>query len=328
MILNQLVPHWLPDDIEPTPPQPPDGSILWAGDTLYAGVYSLPDNTNGVSATLKFMMSFDNGEPDEASASYPNFNASEYIGWLNTDPNDNEYWMRVNFVGTPLHESRYQISDGDNDRALNEVFQMKGKSINPLFGPYISVHTFGDAPPIIRIGVFNIEICKDDGNGLPDGNWASRHVSLEAIFSTDNPVDPDPIPPPPIPDQGTPWDEFFYKPFALDNHYDVTRSIPDEGVFLRFTVPAASKPYLVLFYTVGVTSITTTRTAAVNVTAGDFVTPPTEVFGFGVISGSIAGATGTEIELIPGNTYFWNIKNTNPDGANQIRLLADIFEER
>ncbi len=119
------------------------------------------------------------GDPAEASAIYPNYNALETVGWLNVDPSDDEYWMRVTAAGDIPPESRYSNQSGGIFRVLGSAFQMK----EGLVAPYLSVFTFGDTAPSTRVGTFNVEICKDDGSGLPDEGWVSRIVTLEARFN-------------------------------------------------------------------------------------------------------------------------------------------------
>jgi hypothetical protein len=172
---------WDYDDTTPIPPTP-DPTIIWAGDDLSVGIYSLPNNTNGVAATMTWRMDLSEGDPAEASVSYPDYNVTAYVGWVNIDPADDAYWMRVNWAGDPLPESRYQINDGDNNRNIGDEFKIRGRTLNPVFGPFLSVFTFGDTAPSVRLGVFNVEICKDS-SGIPDGAWVSRICIIEAIFN-------------------------------------------------------------------------------------------------------------------------------------------------
>jgi len=122
------------------------------------------------------------------------------------------------------------------------------------------------------------------------------------------------------------WEDFFSLPFAAPGHYDTTKTIDSGGISLAFTVPVTSSPYLVVFTTVGLTSISTTRTGSVNQTVGDYTSAPTETWGFGTISGGI-NYSGTEIMLVPGETYFFNIRNDSPTGTNQIRIQTDVVAQ-
>ena len=173
---------WDQDGVAPPSPGVPDPSIIWAGDDILAGAYSLPGDTVGISASIRFRMDLLTGVLTEASAFYENFNAFNFVSWLDTDPNDDEYWMRVTAVGTLPPTSRYSIADSDHYRVLGEEFKIKGSIYNSLFGPYVSVFTYGDTAPSVQIGTFLIEICKDL-NGQPDNAWAGRNVTLEAIFN-------------------------------------------------------------------------------------------------------------------------------------------------
>ena len=210
---DAVVPMFDADDTTPTPGTP-DPAIIWAGDPIEAGCYSLPGNDNGIATTIRFRMDLEDGIPTEASAYFPNYNDVAFASWVNHDPSDLEYWMRVTAVGTPEPSNRYQIFDANATRELGDIFQIHAAIPYPadvvvdrdgaivvdrgdvyifprdaepyeegVYGPYISVFTFGDTAPSTRTGIFNIEICKDDGTGLPDESWVSRIVTLEAIFN-------------------------------------------------------------------------------------------------------------------------------------------------
>ena len=206
---DAVVPMYDPDDTDPVGPGIPDGTILWGGgeaatilngtDTVIngtdnvvlgsssglgtqidAGIYSLPGNTNGVAATMRWMMSLTLGSLTEATTFYPNYNAFAYTSWCSSDPDEAGYWMRITASGDIPPTSRYTIKDTVGTRVLGEEFQMISQDGN--YGPYISVHTFGDVAPTTRKGTFLVEICKDN-SGQPDDNWAGRIISLEAIFN-------------------------------------------------------------------------------------------------------------------------------------------------
>lgn len=168
---------WSPDDTEPPPPGEPDPSIIWAGPDIVAGFFS----TNGPSAGIRFRMDTNNGVPGDADAYYPNFNERVYVSWLSVDPENDEYWMRVIEIGTP--QPNLTVTSGGTYVSLDEPFKIRGQSTGDNgLGPNISVFTFRDTAPITRKANVRIDICKDSG-GLPDGNWASRNVSLEAIYN-------------------------------------------------------------------------------------------------------------------------------------------------
>ncbi|MBT8438177.1 MAG: hypothetical protein KJO91_00515, partial [Gammaproteobacteria bacterium] len=227
----------------------PDSTIIWDGTQIYSGIYSLPGNTSGVAATIRFKMDLTSGEPDEASAFYPDYNAFSFAGWLNVDPNDDEYWMRVTAVGT-APAGRYTVHDGANVRVLGESFQMRSTE------PYVSVYTFGDAAPSTQTGTFNIEICKDSG-GEPDEVWASRTVTLEAIFNEEEIIDPSPDPDPEAPPDTTgavSWETFFGNDF-LSTISDATKVIPTEGVAIWFTVPATTATWRIAITSIEVTGL-------------------------------------------------------------------------
>jgi hypothetical protein len=210
---DAVIPLYDPDGVDPTPPPDPDPTILWGGDALLFGIYSLAGNTNGVAATIRFRLDLISGDPTHASAYYPNYNAFAFASWLDADPADDEYWMRVRLPNPAIIVPNLIVNDGTFERQLGVPFQIRGTVISPIDslvdrageiivdragnsilprgaipttntnGPYISVHTFGDTPPITRFAQVYIDICKDDGTGLPDGGWATRLVILEAIFN-------------------------------------------------------------------------------------------------------------------------------------------------
>lgn len=210
---DAVLPMYDPDGV-PTPDPTPDPTIIWEGATILAGEYSLPGNTEGVSAVMRFRMGLTGGDPTEASVEYPNYNATAFIGWLDSDPVDNAYWMRVRFPGGNPPPYPYIISDGLYEQTANVPFRMTstpdvpfdaliqrdgqlitdraGDLIFPrnaeefsdgLNGPYISVNTFGLTAPVVAFGTFLVDICKDNGVGEPDEAWVTRTVILEAIFN-------------------------------------------------------------------------------------------------------------------------------------------------
>ena len=313
---DAVLPIYAYDDVVPVPPDPPDVLIIWEGNDISAGVYSLPDNTTGVSATITFRMDLASGSAFEASAAYPDYNSLAYASWLNADPNDDEYWMRVTEVSGAV-AGRYTISDGTNNRVFGEAFQMRGEFI----GPYVTVHTFGDVAPITRAATFDIEICKDL-TGLPDGNWASRNVTLEAIFNLDTVVTP-----PPSTEGSVTWQSFFGSPFELNKpFYSATGGfIPDEGIAIAFTIPITSTAYNVRIGALEV-NLDGRVFGAINQEVLNFVDGATKSWG---LTGDIVGdvnTTGGDITLVPGQTYFFSVRReVYVPGGNYIILQASTF---
>jgi hypothetical protein len=183
---DAVLPIYAYDSELPPPPQPPDPTIaIWEGDQINAGKYSLPGDTDGPAATMTFFMTFAGGgigSPTECDSFYPEYNAFATTPWCTVEPADAAYWMRVTAVTGLPPSSHYTINDGIGFRSDGEVFQMRISTYNPANGPYLSVNTTGDIPPITRVVTFNVEICKDNG-GVPDGNWAARLVKLESIYN-------------------------------------------------------------------------------------------------------------------------------------------------
>ena len=213
---DAVLPMYDPDGTTPPDPPDPDPTIIWGStDILNVGIYSLTGNTNGVAAIIRFKMDLIGGDPTEASAYYPYYNVTTYAGWLDADPDDDEYWMRVRISAEQLaaHGTHLTVNDGTSEVAPNVPFKMRGAIISPIestvtraddiivdragnpvlqrgatidtnqYGPYVSLDTFGDTAPYIRQAFVEIDICKDDGTGLPDGGWSSTPVFMEAIFN-------------------------------------------------------------------------------------------------------------------------------------------------
>jgi hypothetical protein len=303
------------DTLPPTPGNPDPTIIIWEGNQINAGRFDTVAN----SAVFRFRTDLTGGDPAEASAFYPNYNDDVYVSWCTVDPADDEYWMRV-LSNTSLPTSRYDIWDGGAYRGLNEAFQIVGDA-NAGLGPYVSVDTFGDTPGTTRSGLFTIEICKDDG-GLPDGEWASRAVKIESIF---NGTDPNP---PPDTEGSVSWESYFGQPFSLNTFFgNITKQIPAEGLSIRFTIPITTSAYRLFISTLEVSFNPTLRFGAINQTVLDFDTPPTHTWGLG---GGIDGGInlgGQDIDLIPGETYFFNIKTENliTGFLNQVTIQASTL---
>lgn len=175
---DALLELWNPDGTAPPDPGDPDSTIVWAG----ADIEALAFSSGSVACTIRFLMILTGGDPAAASAYYPYLNETQYVSWVNVDPADGDYWMRVTLESV-VQAGRYVISDGDANYPANTAFKIRGQSISPDYGPYVSVFTFGDTAPSVQTGTFNIEICKDNGSSQPDGNWASRIVTLEARYN-------------------------------------------------------------------------------------------------------------------------------------------------
>ncbi len=321
---DAVIPHWSPDDIVP-PTAPPDATIIWGGADIQAGIYSLSGNVNGVTCQLGFRLDAVNGVVGEGDAYYNSNNDFVFVSWVDHDPADNDYWMRVT--------GQVNISDGENFRASGEPFPIRGQTINPIFGPVISINTFGDTAPITRTADCTVEICKDL-SGVPDGNWVSRNVKLTAIFNLEGEYVPPPqtTPPPGDPVDVTgaiAWGDFFFGRVFDDPISDDTQVIPDAGQSIWFTVPASEvRPIRVLFSNIEVFSVPTIRTGAVNTTVGDYITPPTFSWGNGGgINGGINQPGVYDIDLIPGNTYILNMRNETPGNPNWTRIQVNYIDE-
>jgi len=175
------IPMWSPDplDLPPGPIHPPDPSILWGGADLKITVFSVGDVT--AEAILRFYTS-DRGGGSTAYADFAahNYNVIEYADWVDNIPSDGDYWMRVTRIDPVT--TQVHLSNGTQTNAFDVPFRISGNPSASVTdsAAFISVYSIASAPAVV-IEKFNVEICKDDGSGLPDQQWASRIVIMEAI---------------------------------------------------------------------------------------------------------------------------------------------------
>ena len=113
---DAVAPLWNGDGQPPPTPGQPDASIIWAGTDISGGKFSFPGNISGVSAIIRFRMDYN---VTQAEAFYNNFNDFASVGWVNVDPADNEYWIRITLTND-LPSSKYSINDGDNVRSSGD----------------------------------------------------------------------------------------------------------------------------------------------------------------------------------------------------------------
>ena len=303
----------------------PDPTIaIWEGVELYARDVAASPSTQSI-AQLHFYLDIVTSPDTKPTARYQNYSSStnftdHAIPWCTIDPVEGDYWMRVTQDGTSLPTTKYKIYDGQNYRVSGEQFQMLNWTGSTLLGPFITVGTWGEAAPASRIGRFKVEICKDSG-GSPDGNWATRYATLEAVYSAG------------ISTVGSvTWESVFGVPLdyvnggSYNTPYGYT--IPTAGISIRFQAPQTTGRFFVSFNSSETTSISTTRTGAINQGVLDFTTPPTK--GWGIGGGLWAGVNyvGTDLEMVPGETYFFNIRNNSPrTSGNYIVFQAQVFAE-
>ncbi|RLI53721.1 MAG: hypothetical protein DRO87_11200 [Candidatus Thorarchaeota archaeon] len=173
---DTFIPMWTPDDLPPPPVVPPDPSILWGGDPLEVGKFS----TDGIGAEtiFRFYLADKGNDPTRADIEYHDLNAFSYEDWVDNIPGDGDYWIRV-FRVNPVSNKVF-ISNGQFEAEFEVPFKLEGFS-NDL-SAYLTVYTYGLPAPVVVSETFRVDICKDDG-GLPDGNWASRNVIMEALHN-------------------------------------------------------------------------------------------------------------------------------------------------
>jgi len=123
------------------------------------------------------------------------------------------------------------------------------------------------------------------------------------------------------------WLSFFGRPFESPYSY-AFKVIPSDGISIAFTVPITSDSVRVYFSTVGNTTVSSTRTGSVNQTVGDYTSEPTHTWGSGQ---SIIGGInypGQDIDLIPGETYFFNVRNNSPLSSNNLIDIKCWYVDR
>ena len=351
---DAIIPMYDDGGTAPTPPGDPDPTIaIWEGVQIFSGIYS----DQSVAATIRFRMDLTGGDTTKASAYWPNYNEFAFTSWCTVDPSDNEYWMRVTIQAPGLTSARYLISDGIAQRESGEAFQIRGNEVVPVdaiadrvdatiltrdgqsilprgvvvppqgvYGPYVSVYTFGDTAPAVRDATFLIEICKDDGSGVPDQAWAQRYVTLEAKFNSN---EPDPI----DTTGSVTWDSFFGAPFALGVFYgNIQRQIPPEGIAINFTWPDTATLGKLKLSTFEVPHNPGRRFGAVNTGVLDFTTTPAQ-FTWGLGGGITAtinysaGVGDSYIECLPGETSIFSLKteSAREESLNWVTVQASTL---
>jgi len=154
---------------------PPDPSILWAGNDIQ--VYHSSTNPSAI-AQLIFWTTSGAGQLGQSNASYSQELSTLYAGWVDHEnPTAGAYWMRVrqtddqSFID-PGQE--FSITDGSGTpRNLGDEFDPRNTVIRII--------TTTGIPPTVSYITLYIDICKDDG-GSPDGNWATRVVTIALEF--------------------------------------------------------------------------------------------------------------------------------------------------
>jgi hypothetical protein len=175
---DAVVPLWNPDGIVPTP-QPPDPAIVWDGKSVDTVRVS---TGNPVNCRFRLKTDLSGGSPGFASAWYDSIDTIKYIDWLDHDPVDGEYWMRVFLISDTHFTGQSEFRNEFNTRIpYGEAIPINRVSPSNENGPWISITNLGKTPPVTRTARFIVEICADDG-GRPDGNWATGTVKLETIF--------------------------------------------------------------------------------------------------------------------------------------------------
>ena len=125
--------------------------------------------------------------------------------------------------------------------------------------------------------------------------------------------------------------------FGTDLQFDTSRSylipatvkiIPAEGIAVRFTAPLSGSFSMNLWGPIDVPGVFGTKRKACNQTVLDFTTPPVQVVT--VLNESLIvgmNRSGLDLELAPGETYFFNIINDEPGTTvygNQINVKCTV----
>ena len=122
----------------------------------------------------------------------------------------------------------------------------------------------------------------------------------------------------------TSWLDWFGIEFGSRSFVDARKSVPVIGVSIHFTIPDTTDVVTVGFSSVEISSVVGTRFGTISTTAFDWDAEPSHTWG---ISGGITGGInfpGHDIDLIPGQTYFFNVRNNNGQ-VDDIRLRSSYI---
>jgi hypothetical protein len=285
--------------IEPAQP------IVWAGADITARWIETELTANSSTARILFNMLFD-GTENYSRATYTNVNTESNVPWILSEPADDAYWMRVDIVQS---QSSLAIYNDGVYQAFGIAFPIHASTANAAEGPSVSISTAGTAAPTVSRGTVDILICADDG-GVPDNVWATRRIILEAAYNEG------PYVPPPL-TGSTPFFTIHNKEFwemgngAINFYY-----MPIGGVSFAFVVPAGEtnsiRPYFgTIEYAGGGLC-----DSSISETVGDFDAVPNRIIlNENALYGDINDAYPADWHLyeytkvlIPGRTYFWNLR--------------------
>jgi len=145
----------------------PDPDIIWTGDALRTNTTGQP----GQYALIHFKMDLLWGNPNETTSWVWWNNVAEYNSWLNRQPLDNEFWMRVTVLSS---EGDPQIIIQDCDTNIigeNVPFTLSTTGLRESAFAGIYSNILGTKTATIQV-----DICKDNGSGAPDEAWVSRDI--------------------------------------------------------------------------------------------------------------------------------------------------------
>jgi len=188
---DTVIPMWSPDGIAPPPVnEEPDPSILWGGEELIAKGYSY--DGVGTESYLVFSMidSDSNHDTDPNMADYRYRLYTEdhmaFEDWVDHIPANNEYWMRVFNLTPEVQKTR--LSNGKTNIEYGVAFPLY-KYEEPDYpgiwnttAALMTAYTYSNPAPSVITSRIRVEICKAK-DGLPDGKWAKRNVTIQAIFN-------------------------------------------------------------------------------------------------------------------------------------------------
>lgn len=208
-------------------------------------------------------------------------------------------------VNTGDAGNRVQIQDSiDADNAALFITDSSGNVVDSMI--YDSTPN-GDSVLVPTGANYYVVITSDTGNAKIK-KWDSSQVSTIG---------------------STAWSDFFGSAFALvdGQTWDsgTSTEIPQAGIAIAITIPATSGSWSVGFESVEITGISGTRTGNLGQVQGAYTTAPTFTWGTGGGLGGGINLAGQDIVMIPGNTYFFNVRNDSPlASGNYMRIKANV----
>ena len=191
-------------------------------------------------------------------------------------------------VNTADAGNRLQIQNSID--CANAAMYITDSSGNVLDTMIYSGSPSGDSVQIPTGGNYYVVIASDTGNAKIR-KWDSSMTSTVGAVS---------------------WESIFGASFtAQEFWYPKNVQIPANGLSVYFTIPAGTAPFKLLLTSIETTTPPlTARFGTLSTTARDWTSTANYTWGIGGGLTCGYGATGVDLDVIPGETYFFNIRST------------------